>query len=78
MSTPLSRTAALGLAGLALAVAVPGQKSQDDGADPRQQALVEKRDAKLASEFIKKADWLTDYDKALASAKTLRHTAAAV
>lgn len=33
------------------------------------QSLEEKRDKKLASEFLKKASWITDYDKALAEAK---------
>jgi hypothetical protein len=34
-----------------------------------QQSLEEKRDKKLASEFLKKAAWVTDYDKALEEAK---------
>ena len=33
------------------------------------QSLEEKRDKKLASEFLKKSAWLTDYDKALAESK---------
>ena len=33
------------------------------------QSLEEKRDAKLKSEFLKKAAWTTDYDAALAEAK---------
>jgi len=33
------------------------------------QSLEEKRDKKLASEFLKKAAWTTDYDKALAESK---------
>ena len=33
------------------------------------QSLEEKRDKKLASEFLKKASWITDYDKALAESK---------
>lgn len=33
------------------------------------QSLEEKRDKKLASEFLKKAPWHTDYDKALAESK---------
>jgi len=33
------------------------------------QSLEEKRDKKLASEFLKKAAWNTDYDKALAESK---------
>jgi len=33
------------------------------------QSLEEKRDKKLASEFLKKAAWTTDYDKALEEAK---------
>ena len=33
------------------------------------QSLEEKRDAKLKSEFLKKAAWITDYDAALAESK---------
>ena len=33
------------------------------------QSLEEKRDKKLASEFLNKASWITDYDKALAESK---------
>ena len=33
------------------------------------QSLEEKRDKKLASEFLKKAAWFTDYDKAREEAK---------
>ena len=33
------------------------------------QSLEEKRDKKLASEYLKKAAWNTDYDKALAESK---------
>ena len=33
------------------------------------QSLEEKRDKKLASEFLKKAAWITDYDKAREEAK---------
>jgi hypothetical protein len=33
------------------------------------QSLEEKRDKKLASEFLKKASWTTDYDKARDEAK---------
>jgi len=33
------------------------------------QSLEEKRDKKLASEFLKKAAWTTDYDKAREEAK---------
>ena len=33
------------------------------------QSLEEKRDKKLASEFLKKAAWTTDYDKALENSK---------
>ena len=31
--------------------------------------LVQKRDEKLQAEWLKKAAWITDYDKALAEAK---------
>src|ERR1700690_3491752 len=34
------------------------------------QDLVAKRDEKLKSEFLKKADWITDYDKARETAKS--------
>jgi hypothetical protein len=33
------------------------------------QSLEEKRDKKLASEFLKKAAWVTDYDKAREESK---------
>ncbi|MGE3854790.1 MAG: hypothetical protein AB7K09_23870 [Planctomycetota bacterium] len=33
------------------------------------QSLEEKRDAKLAEPFLKNAEWITDYDTALAKAK---------
>jgi len=33
------------------------------------QSLEEKRDKKLASEFLKKSAWITDYDKAREEAK---------
>jgi hypothetical protein len=33
------------------------------------QSLEEKRDKKLASEFLKKASWSTEYEKALAESK---------
>ena len=33
------------------------------------QSLEEKRDKKLAAEFLKKAAWTTDYDKALEESK---------
>ena len=33
------------------------------------QSLEEKRDKKMASEFLKKAAWTTDYDKAREEAK---------
>ena len=48
---------------IALATALPAQDADE------QKALIEKRDEKLASVFLKKASWLTDYDKARAAAK---------
>ncbi len=50
--------------GLALATGIAAQ-----GTDSKQQALVDKHKKKLASEFLKKAAWFTDYDKARAAAK---------
>lgn len=44
-----------------VALALLSTAAQDD--------LVQKRDKKLASEFLKKSPWLTDYDKALAESK---------
>jgi len=38
-------------------------------APPDSQALIKKRDEKLASAFLKKAPWITDYDKARAESK---------
>jgi hypothetical protein len=40
------------------------------GAPAAQETLEAKRDAKLAEPFIKKADWVLDYDKALEASKT--------
>ncbi len=37
--------------------------------NPQTAALEEKRDAKLAEAWLKKAPWILDYDKALAEAK---------
>ncbi len=52
---------AAGLA-LALVVGTPAlAAAQDD--------LVAKRDKKLAEPFLKKADWITDFDEAKAAAK---------
>lgn len=45
---------------LALALAVPAVA---------QDALVAKRDAKLAESWVQKADWITDFDKARETAK---------
>ena len=45
-----------------LAVALPAQ-------GPDQDTLMERRDKKLASEFLKNATWITNYDKARAEAK---------
>lgn len=39
------------------------------GQGPSQEELISKRDEKLKLAFLKKADWLTDYDKARAEAK---------
>jgi len=51
------------LAALAMTLSAPIASAQDDG-------LVAKRDEKLKSEFLKKADWITDYDKARETAKS--------
>jgi len=51
-------------AGVALATGVAAQD-----VDSKQQSLIDKRDKKLGSEFLKKAEWFTDYDKARAAAK---------
>lgn len=39
------------------------------GAAGAQESLEARRDAKLASEFLKKAPWMTDYDKAREESK---------
>ena len=44
-----------------LAIALPGQQSQE--------SLIQKRDHKLAAEWLKSAPWITDYDQARAQAK---------
>lgn len=36
---------------------------------PAQADLIAKRDAKLASQFLSNADWILDYDEAIAVAK---------
>ncbi len=44
--------------------------AEGEGEKPKKQTkLEEKRDAKLSEDWLKKADWITDYDKALAEAK---------
>lgn len=45
-----------------LALTLSASAQEDD--------LVAKRDAKLKSEFLKKADWITDFDKARETAKS--------
>ncbi|MBI2933143.1 MAG: hypothetical protein HYY16_15980, partial [Planctomycetes bacterium] len=37
--------------------------------DPEQRALMRRRDKKLAEDWVKKASWFTDYDKAREEAK---------
>ncbi|MHC4516145.1 MAG: hypothetical protein ACYTGW_19105 [Planctomycetota bacterium] len=54
----------LGLAlmsGVILATSLPGQ--------PDQEELKARREEKLACEFLTKANWITNYDKARAEAK---------
>jgi len=51
------------LAALALTLSASIASAQADD-------LVAKRDEKLKSEFLKKADWITDYDKARETAKS--------
>ncbi len=50
------------LSGAILTTGLVAQKSQEE--------LVALREKKLASEFLQKAKWMTDYDKARAEAKT--------
>lgn len=63
---------ALGLAGPVLA---QGAKPATPATPPPQQKKTEaddlkkKYDAKLAEPFVKKADWITDYEAALAASK---------
>jgi hypothetical protein len=57
-----SRSGALAVALLlGLAGAASGQENQEQ--------MKKNRDALLAEGWLKKADWITDYDKALAEAK---------
>ncbi|MHC5063112.1 MAG: thioredoxin domain-containing protein [Planctomycetota bacterium] len=37
--------------------------------DKEQERLIRQREQKLKSHFLKKADWITDYDQARAKAK---------
>lgn len=53
---------AIHLGALVLALLMP-QGGQD------QETLKEKRDQKLEAEWLKKADWITDYDKARENSK---------
>ena len=76
--------AAAGMVGLLLAPAAPAQEEKPEGAKPKkiapapggqkkeptQEELADLRDKKLQSEFLKKADWITDYDKAREAAKS--------
>lgn len=55
--TPILLATSLALS-LALSAALPAQAD-----------LIAKRDAKLASQFLSNADWITDYDEAIAAAK---------
>ena len=50
-------------AALVLGSMLPAQ-AQDD-----QEALIEKRDKKLAEDWVKSASWIMDYDKARETAK---------
>ena len=66
MSFQFPRAAlAAALAGV-IAGITPAQVGQK--ADP-QQDLIDKKEKKLASEFLKKAPWTTDFDAARAAAK---------
>jgi hypothetical protein len=61
----------------AVLVGLAGTATTQDGAPasrrrpppPSQEDLVAKRAEKLAKDFLKKADWITDYDQARAAAK---------
>lgn len=55
------RAAAAMVPALLLATQASAQGSQED--------LAARRDKKLKSAFLQKADWITDYDKARARAK---------
>ena len=58
-------------AGLALALvaATPALARAQGRQPPSQDELQANKEKKLAEEFLKKADWTTDYDEALAKAK---------
>ncbi len=53
----------------ALLVAFVGGLALPALAQDEQETLEQKRDKKLAKEFVKKAPWFTDYDLARAEAK---------
>lgn len=64
MVNPLTtRLVALALSGGLLALSLDAQQTLG------QDELISRREAKLAEPFIKNADWITDYDQALAKAK---------
>lgn len=50
---------------LAALLVCGGLSAQDD----EQQALIQKRDEKLESAFLKNADWILSYEDAMAKAK---------
>jgi hypothetical protein len=76
--------AAAGMVGLLLAPAAPAQEGKAEGVKPKkiapapggqpkqptEEELIGLRDKKLQAEFLKKADWITDYDKAREAAKS--------
>jgi len=59
----LARRAALLLSGGLLCLPLDAQQQRT------QAELIARREAKLAEPFIQNADWVTDYDRALALAK---------
>jgi len=71
---PLAAAVLVGFAGVAATQDEPAaprrvQTMPASRPQPTQQDLVAKRAEKLAKDFLKKADWITDYDQARAAAK---------
>ena len=69
VDTNTARLAALALSGGLLTLSLDAQQAPGAPQGLSQEQLIARREAKLAEPFIENADWVTDYDQALAMAK---------